>query len=362
MGSIRLLLALAVMIGHMGGFPGYSGLDGGLAVKFFFMISGFYMTMILMEKYGRSGPQRLAFFKSRALRIYPLYLLVLALTLLASLAINRRNGAGALLLLPSYADASVMNPLSTALFWLSNVTLLGISPLSFFTSVNPETGGLRMTLDVYGAVNPGYSFFPIPQAWTLDLELVFYCLAPFVLHDKKKIAVLLALSLLLNALFWGDAFGERVLYNILPAQLWIFLLGAFAYYQYTRIARVQGMDGVSLLAFFAVLGAVAFLNLWPGLGSELCGLALLFVSLPYVFKLTKRARWDRAVGELSYPVYLCHFLVLAVLEAMNGAPLSGWMKAYAALLVLGFSALLHLAVSRPIDRYRAKLAPSRSGE
>jgi peptidoglycan/LPS O-acetylase OafA/YrhL len=360
MGVIRLLLALAVMIGHMGPFPGYTGLDGGLAVKFFFMISGFYMTMILVEKYGCSGPQRRAFFKSRALRIYPLYLTVLALTLLASLVLNHRSEAGALLLLPTYADRGVMNPLTKALFWLSNVSLLGISPLSFFSAVNPATGGLRMTLDVYGAVNPGYSFFPIPQAWTLDLELVFYGLAPFVLQDKKKIAALLALSLFLNALFWGDAFGERVLYNILPAQLWIFLLGAFAYYQYTRIAHVQGKSGLSLLAFFAVLGAVGFLNLWPGLGGELCGLALLFVCLPYVFKLTKHVRWDRAVGELSYPVYLCHFLVLAVLEAMNGAPLSGSRKVFAALLVLGFSALLHLAVSRPIDRYRTLLAPSRS--
>jgi len=45
-----------------------------------------------------------------------------------------------------------------------------------------------------------------------------------------------------------------------------------------------------------------------------------------VFHVTARWRWDRAVGELSYPVYLVHFLFCFVLEAFGLAmwtPVSG---------------------------------------
>jgi peptidoglycan/LPS O-acetylase OafA/YrhL len=344
------------MVSHMGAFPGYLGMDGGAAVKFFFMISGFYMAMILNEKYGSAAAPYRTFITSRFLRIYPLYYIVLALSLLASLALNHRNALGDILLIPNYTDASVMSLATKLLFGFSFLSLLGMSCLSFFTEISPDTGNPHMTLDVYAADNPGYSFFAIPQAWTLDVEIVFYCLAPLFLRDKRKIATFLGASLFVNALFWCNVFGETALSNFFPAQLWIFCLGAFAYYGYKRIENSPHFDRMSRAAFWLILLIIGAHKLLPGLGGELCGLALMFLCLPLIFKHTKNIAWDRAIGELSYPVYLCHILVLSIIEALYGGPLSGPMKGVAVLSVLAFSAVLYLGVAKPIDKYRYALA------
>jgi peptidoglycan/LPS O-acetylase OafA/YrhL len=40
-------------------------------------------------------------------------------------------------------------------------------------------------------------------------------------------------------------------------------------------------------------------------------MVLLFVILtPYVFEFTKRSKVDRFIGNLSYPIYTSHYLVL----------------------------------------------------
>lgn len=150
-------------------------------------------------------------------------------------------------------------------------------------------------------------------------------------------------------------FGERTLYDLFPAQLWIFCLGALAYTRYRRIADVRLPRLLMPAALAAVLGLAAFYQLFPGVAGDLFCLGIMFLCLPYVFRLTKRVRWDRAIGELSYPVYLCHFLVLSVLEVLTGVPVAGGMKLVALALVLGLSTLLYLAVVRPIDTFRHNL-------
>lgn len=78
MGILRFLLALSVLTSHCGPLLGTSLLPGGMAVEAFFMISGFYMALILGGKYAtndRAG--MLLFYQNRALRLYPTYLLVM---------------------------------------------------------------------------------------------------------------------------------------------------------------------------------------------------------------------------------------------------------------------------------------------
>jgi len=73
MGSLRLFLALCVAFGHFGmplGFP-----TSDIAVQSFFVISGFYMALVLNEKYG-PGSYWL-FISNRLLRLWPTYLVIL---------------------------------------------------------------------------------------------------------------------------------------------------------------------------------------------------------------------------------------------------------------------------------------------
>jgi len=74
MGFLRTYLALLVVFAHLRALD--PGLDspfvGGaiLAVKFFFLLSGFYMSLVLDTKYRACFFE---FFKSRFFRLYPLY-------------------------------------------------------------------------------------------------------------------------------------------------------------------------------------------------------------------------------------------------------------------------------------------------
>ena len=94
MGLLRLALALIVVAHHI---PHYiqgnhsfgnimSLLDGMVCVPVFFIISGFYMSMVINEKYAKSERFLMAFFAGRVLRLFPLYLFVLAASVLYSLA------------------------------------------------------------------------------------------------------------------------------------------------------------------------------------------------------------------------------------------------------------------------------------
>jgi peptidoglycan/LPS O-acetylase OafA/YrhL len=53
MGTMRLLFALVVVIAHTGGGPPVG--NGVLAVQSFYLISGFYMSLILDQKYQSSA-------------------------------------------------------------------------------------------------------------------------------------------------------------------------------------------------------------------------------------------------------------------------------------------------------------------
>lgn len=354
MGIVRLALALAVMCTHLGAFPGYAGMTGGQAVQCFFIISGFYMAMIINERYGVGAAQYRAFLGSRALRIYPLYLLVLGLSLLASLAIGRRNDAGGLLLLADDADTGIMNPLTKGLFAAASLLLVGISWLSFHTAVDAESGGLRLLPYAYGEPHPGNVYFVMPQAWTLDLEVTFYCLAPLILRRRGLVAAMLAASLGADVLLRAGVLGEHAMRNTLPAQLWLFCLGALAYGAYARLKDSAQLGRLQQTAFWASLGLVGLFGLLPGPVGEFLGLLAFAACLPLVFLYSRHDRRDRTLGELSYPIYLSHFLVIAALQAWAG-PLSAGLKAAALVLTLALSWALYVAVARPLDRLRHSL-------
>src|SRR5215813_7005704 len=85
MGFLRLYLALSVLNAHYPIAP-QPGLfvHGFVAVCIFFIISGFYMSLVLDRNYLREPGGVARFYFSRALRIFPVYWVVLALTVAAA--------------------------------------------------------------------------------------------------------------------------------------------------------------------------------------------------------------------------------------------------------------------------------------
>ena len=87
-GLIRTLLALSVVLTHSCPICGYNVADGMIAVECFFIISGFYMALILNEKYVGPGSTWM-FYSNRFLKLYPVYWLVLLLMVVIAAFIGR---------------------------------------------------------------------------------------------------------------------------------------------------------------------------------------------------------------------------------------------------------------------------------
>jgi peptidoglycan/LPS O-acetylase OafA/YrhL len=70
LGTIRFLLALAVVGAHVGKLPFTVQLGSLLAVQAFYIISGFLIALVWTNKYERRPNGRFLFYTNRAARIY----------------------------------------------------------------------------------------------------------------------------------------------------------------------------------------------------------------------------------------------------------------------------------------------------
>src|SRR5262245_45783840 len=68
MGLLRFFLALSVAVWHIPG-PAFKLMYASVAVICFFIVSGFYMAMVLTERYDKAGE----FYWARFTRLYPAY-------------------------------------------------------------------------------------------------------------------------------------------------------------------------------------------------------------------------------------------------------------------------------------------------
>lgn len=216
MGILRLIFALAVVFGHswLGG-PVFVG--GKNAVQLFYMISGFLISYVLVE--AKSYATVVDFYKSRALRIYPVYAVVAVITLLAMFILGNS------VFLDVYRNAPVT---AGAFLAATNVFVLGQDWVMFLG----VTGGkLVATGDFSDSEVLLYNGLLVPQAWTLGVELSFYALAPFVLRQRRRLFAMFALSVCVRLVLvaMGIASEDPWRYRFFAAELSLFLLGALAH-------------------------------------------------------------------------------------------------------------------------------------
>ena len=198
MGCLRLLLALSVVIAHTSPIFGIRLVSGAAAVETFFIISGFYMALVINEKYFAAGQALKSayklFIEARAMRLYPLYAFILALTLVMQAALLR-PGVGTGALAPSLGlwvqNFHQMRWFSLLLLAGTNLSLIG-QDCVVFSGLNAQTGKLFWTPNFWSVPLPGYHFLFVPQAWTLGLEIVFYLLAPFLVRRKAAFLISVA--------------------------------------------------------------------------------------------------------------------------------------------------------------------------
>ena len=336
LGSLRLILSLLVIDAHYEVFRRYAqpwlverfGVDrlayvgeGGVAISGFFVISGYVIAYVLARKYDTATWRGIgSFYLGRALRIYPLYLLVFAAFWIARASVG---------------DAPVMSPGQLR----DNLLLI---PYAIYGLVRDQNqfGSLQLSTQLL-----------IPPSWTLAIDLLLYLLAPFLVVRRTPLWIAWCIGL---ACFAGFvvALDPRppvwfgYLYSTPLPYVFAFTCGALVFHHRDRFA-----PGVTWLVFamlvllwitFAPLGA-------PNTSlNQLIAILALTVLVACLSRYGSGKRVDRLFGDLTYATYLLHLPLLLLLERVGIAAAHAW----AFVSTYAIATLLLYTLEYPLDRFR----------
>jgi peptidoglycan/LPS O-acetylase OafA/YrhL len=359
-GYLRIILALSVAVGHL-----LSGIYGApettiifvgviVAVKLFFIISGFYMAMIFHKHYSGNASR---FFVSRAMRLFPAYWLTMIFCVAAVAWFKRPEIAPGLNFDFWYF---IRDPIAIFLVALSNLTFAGIDFGQFicfapaatlhmsFAWTFPCPAGQMLLLSGSTVVEP---------AWTLSLEWYFYLLVPlFCAMSTRRVALVAGCSLLLATLIavfanihpWQRAF--------FPAELYLFLLGFLAYRLKHLIPKAIG--GVCAALVMVAILAYQHIPVFDWKDPAGANFALYFafaLALPTLFEIGSHLPGERLAGDLSYPIYICHLPIEAVIQALllhERMTLFTWIAMNVLIVVIASSLLL--VATAPVEKFRLR--------
>jgi peptidoglycan/LPS O-acetylase OafA/YrhL len=356
MGSLRLVFAIAVVLGHAGIDASVGGRN---AVQLFYLISGFLISYVLVER--RSYADIGSFYLNRFLRLYPLYCVVAIVTLvLVAVGLNQQ------------VVSTFENAPWSARFLLvaSNLFLFGQDWVMFAGVQGHE---LVFATDFHVSDVSLWRGLLVPPAWSLGVELTFYAVAPFLLSSRRRLVLALAVSVLVRVFTWVIGIGDSDpwTYRFFPSELALFLTGAVAHqvllpaYMRWTVGRYALVPQAAVLILLSV--SLLYSLVPASSGAKTAVLLPLFVVLmPFAFLFQQRSRLDGRIGELSYPVYIVHFLVIELLRptlATVGVRDSGTTMAIAAsILSIVLAILLNALVSAPIERLRTNIRSRKKDE
>jgi peptidoglycan/LPS O-acetylase OafA/YrhL len=159
--------------------------------------------------------------------------------------------------------------------------------------------------------------------WTLASEMTFYLIAPLVFRSKILPAIILGTSVAvrigLNLLYPQHADGnawEAYCYYFLPSTILFFMLGHVARQLYRKFRLPERVAwpvlGSAMLVCLIQDGRFGFDNFGFYLSILLFALAM-----PAVFAATKDNRFCNSLGDLIYPLYLSHGVMIVVMETQG---------------------------------------------
>ena len=365
MGILRLLLAIAVLETHVFQFlkqpetGGVGLVTAHVAVQIFFIISGFYMALILHEKYTRPGDYGL-FLLQRFLRLYPAYLVVLVIIIVLELGVLAISGTalGPLHYLRKYPQ--MQSPFSLGAYGLIDLTVLGLQWLCFFWQ-DCTTGQLYFGEPPPGTLSVSCNAFTFNRpAWTLAIEFCFYIIAPLIVRRSVTFqSVLLGVVVLLRyAIFYSTIWNKMDwLASFFPLVLGFFIAGSLGYRFYRRYLKARDSQPAWVpwgLSVFAII-LLCYGRLPHKDDFDVLLIPSIAVMIPFLFAVTRKLAWDRAVGDLSYSFYLTHWLTILVLMGCPNLGVSAWIEPGCFVCTLAMAFLLHICLERRIESWRAAL-------
>lgn len=307
--GLRFVLAMIVVGSHVEFFaPQFnvfafmSQLTGFAAVAGFLIVSGYSIRHSIS-----SHPQ--GYFERRVHRVYPVYLACLLLAVLpfflGYVLIDSGHGAR--------ADAPDALTFIGCLFMLQGWV---VEPVKTLT-----------------------------PAWTLGVECFFYLCAPILTRMRRDALVYLFFGSFLA--YWVNHYMGRDYSNsadllTVAGLFWFWIMGWLAY---------DGLKNEVERTAFLLMPPIALCAL--GGSGALAGLTVTLATLCilYQHKVTLSPhlkRWAIYGGEISYPLYLCHWPLFYIATAWN-LPANGtlWIA-----LSLVLSVLIYHTIDKPLRKNR----------
>ena len=318
-----MALALAVVISHLCRLA-----LGEAAVYVFFSLSGYWISKLWKNKYSNMKTPYATFIASRCGRIFPIYWVG------AIFAVGSVLAAG---------QSFFSSDDSRAHWLLSSVFILG-------------TDGLTTELNA--------------PAWSLDLEMQFYIIAPLLISLLGFFNVRLAFFCALVVSVLSAVFIGR---SALTSYFIFFAAGSLA----TRARPVSMRIAASSFCLFAISVVGILVSPWRDV--ILCGespssmylnyhshaaaaLAIILMPLAFFTVRLPSGNVDSAFGDLSFVVYMVHLSIIRLVHLwIPGADLrTRIVAAVVAAVVTGLaSVMLWWGIDRPLNRLRSNWVASR---
>ena len=358
MGILRTILAIAVVVFHSYKIFGLRMCGGQVAVEIFYMISGFYMALILNEKYIGVGSYR-KFIFSRFLRIFPIYWIILILAVI--LSFSGYTWFNHPYYLFRYVNHnSCLSGLTIFYFVFENIIVIG-QDILYFMKIDEYCHPI-LVQDVLSYKHTGYQYLFVPQAWTISLEFMFYLIAPFLVTKKIKWQlVILFLGLALKYYFFNFRYlyYDPWTYRFFPFEIAFFMAGSVAYvfYKYLENKTISKYVGISfLLGVVYCVCFYEFITINIQFKNNVIYL-FTFIALAFIFHAFKENKLDRYIGEFSFSLYISHHLMVSVFRGyFFSHPNYLFFYGYAVLissLILAF--MLQITIIRMIEAKRLKI-------
>ncbi len=312
---------------------------GWQAVFAFYTLSGYLMTRVLNVRYGFTLQGMSAFALNRILRLWPAYLVVIGLTLIA------------LLFLPLNKYSGLLRVPHTPWEIISNLTILGSVTFDYLNWI--DLARLAIT------------------SWSLSIELFAYALlALFFAKSPSRLLLLVAIGVIglavsttvcansLNPAAYGPyCFQNR--YGVLHAGFIPFAVGGLLYFYYDDARERLRRKPVVILVFLLVTEVACvksefFNNVFgPFIG---CAIMVLILLWALSDQLTPVRDF---FGRASYHLFIAHMSVAAILVVGSPIRLGGAGTYLSTIFIcLGLSAFL-VPLERRINivrwRVRSKL-------
>ncbi|MEX4488132.1 acyltransferase [Haemophilus influenzae] len=347
--GLRAIAVISVIIYHLN----ENWLSGGfLGVDIFFVISGFLITGIIITEIQQNSFSLKQFYTRRIKRIYPAFIIVMALVSFIASVIFIYNDFNKL-----------RKTIELAIAFLSNF-YLGLTQGYFDLSANEN---------------------PVLHIWSLAVEEQYYLIFPLILilaYKKfREIKVLFIITLILffillatsfiPANFYKEVLHQPNIYYLsnlrFPELLVGSLLAIYHNLSASKQASKQASNVIAILSTLLLFSCLFLMNndiaFIPGVTLILpCIFTALIIHTTSQNNIIKLCLSNKAIvfiGKISYSLYLYHWIFIAFAYYITGEKqINNQSIAIVIVLTIIFSVLSYYLIEQPIRKSKLNFKQS----